>query len=45
MKLRHILLIMGCIGIAASQSTTKAVVVNLTTANWTHEKGSPTTAL
>jgi quercetin dioxygenase-like cupin family protein len=41
MKLRHIFLIMGCIGIAASQSATKAVVVNLVTANWTHEKGSP----
>jgi quercetin dioxygenase-like cupin family protein len=41
MKLRHILLIVGAIAIAAGQSSTNAIVVNLATANWTHEKGSP----
>ena len=42
MKLRHILLIMGALAVAAGQSSTQAVIVNLETANWTHEKGSPT---
>ncbi len=37
---RHILLIAGLIAVAAGQTNTKAVVVNLDTANWTHEKGS-----
>jgi|SRR5215472_5223676 len=41
MTLRHILLITGLISVAAGQTTTHAVVVNLDTANWTHEKGSP----
>jgi len=41
MKSRHILLIVGILAIAAGQTDTKAVVVNLDTANWTHEKGSP----
>jgi quercetin dioxygenase-like cupin family protein len=38
---RHILLIAGFIAIATGQTNPKAVVVNLDTANWTHEKGSP----
>jgi quercetin dioxygenase-like cupin family protein len=40
-KTRRILLIVGAITIAAGQSSTKAITVNLATANWTHEKGSP----
>jgi quercetin dioxygenase-like cupin family protein len=41
MNLRHVLPIAGAIAIAAGQSSTKTIVVNLATANWTHEKGSP----
>ncbi|HLJ48171.1 MAG TPA: cupin domain-containing protein [Bryobacteraceae bacterium] len=40
MTSRHILLIAGVIAIAAGQTNTRAVVVNLETANWEHEKGS-----
>jgi quercetin dioxygenase-like cupin family protein len=40
MKLRHLLLLMGSLAAAAGQSASKAIVVNLDTANWTHEKGA-----
>jgi quercetin dioxygenase-like cupin family protein len=40
MKSRHKLLIAGVIAIAVGQTNSKAIVVNLDTANWTHEKGS-----
>jgi hypothetical protein len=33
-------MLLGGIGIAASQSATNAIVTNLSTANWTHEKGA-----
>lgn len=35
-----VFLLLGGIGIAASQSATDAIVTNLSTANWTHEKGA-----
>ena len=41
MKLRHVLLTLGAIAIAAGQSANKAILVNLDTANWSREKGSP----
>jgi quercetin dioxygenase-like cupin family protein len=41
MRLRNVLLIVGIVAIAAGQTNTKAVAVNLDTANWTHEKGAP----
>src|SRR5277367_2038145 len=37
MKLRHMLMMMGSLAIASGQ----AVVVNLDTAKWTHDKGAP----
>src|SRR5580658_554271 len=40
MKLRHLLLLVGSVAAAAGQSASKAVVVNLDKANWTHEKGA-----
>jgi len=40
MKLRHLLLLVGTLAAAAGQSTSKAIVTNLDTANWTHEKGA-----
>jgi quercetin dioxygenase-like cupin family protein len=33
-------MLLGSIGIAASQATSKAIMTNLSTANWTHEKGA-----
>jgi quercetin dioxygenase-like cupin family protein len=41
MKLRHMSLLVGLIVIAAGQTRPKAIVINLDTANWTHENGSP----
>ena len=41
MQLKPALLILGILAIAAAQSPSKAVVVNLDTAEWTHEKGDP----
>ena len=41
MKLKPALLFLGILAIAAAQSASKAVVVNLDTANWTQEKGAP----
>ena len=41
MKFQHILLILGSLASAAGQSESKAVVINLDTANWTHGKGEP----
>jgi quercetin dioxygenase-like cupin family protein len=40
MKFRHVLLFLGSFAAAAGQSASKAIVVNLDTANWTHEKGA-----
>jgi quercetin dioxygenase-like cupin family protein len=40
MKLRQLLMILAGIGIAFSQVTPEAFVTNLSTANWTHEKGA-----
>jgi hypothetical protein len=36
----QLLMLLGGIGIAASQSATDAIVTNLSAANWTHEKGA-----
>src|ERR1022692_751569 len=40
MKSKHLLLFMGILAAATGQSTSKAIVVNLDTAKWTHEKGA-----
>jgi quercetin dioxygenase-like cupin family protein len=40
MKLRQLTLTLGILAIAVGQSSSKAIVVNLDTANWTHEKGA-----
>jgi quercetin dioxygenase-like cupin family protein len=36
----QLFVLLGSIGAAVSQSTTEAIVTNLSTANWTHEKGA-----
>src|SRR5580692_2997812 len=41
MKLKPALLFLVVLAIAAGQSASKALVVNLDTANWTREKGAP----
>ena len=41
MKIKHVLLILGTILAAAGQEPTQAIVVNLDTAKWEHEKGDP----
>jgi quercetin dioxygenase-like cupin family protein len=41
MKLTPALLFTGVLAIALAQSPSKAVIVNLDTANWTAEKGAP----
>jgi quercetin dioxygenase-like cupin family protein len=41
MKLGHMLLVLGSLATAAGQSASKAIVTNLETAHWTHEKGAP----
>jgi AraC-like DNA-binding protein/quercetin dioxygenase-like cupin family protein len=41
MKLRQLMLTLGVLAIAAGQSSSKAIFVNVGTANWTHEKGEP----
>ena len=41
MRIARVLLSLGVLAIAAGQSASKAVVVNVNTANWTHEKGAP----
>jgi quercetin dioxygenase-like cupin family protein len=41
MKLKRALLFIGVLATALGQSPSKAVVVNLDTANWTHENGAP----
>jgi quercetin dioxygenase-like cupin family protein len=40
MKLRHMPLFLGSLVIAAGQSASQAIVTDLATANWTHEKGA-----
>ena len=45
MKLRHALLTLGVVAITAGQSASKAVVTNLDTANWTHDKESDSVLL
>src|ERR1035438_2790368 len=40
MKSRHLVLVLGSFALAAGQSPSKAIVVNLDTAKWTHEKGA-----
>jgi len=40
MKLRHLLLVLTSFAIAAGQPGSKAIVVNLDTAQWTREKGA-----
>ena len=39
MKVRDILPILGSLAIAAGQSPSKAIITNLDTAKWVHEKG------
>jgi quercetin dioxygenase-like cupin family protein len=41
MEVTRALLFVGVLAIAAGQSASKAVLVNLDTANWTHEQGAP----
>jgi quercetin dioxygenase-like cupin family protein len=41
MQLKPILLSLAILTIAAAQTASKAVVVNLDSANWTREKGAP----
>ena len=41
MKFLLILPILGSVAFLAAQSGSKAIVINLNTANWTHEKGDP----
>jgi hypothetical protein len=41
MKVRHILSISGSLAIAAGQSPSKAIITNLDTAKWVHERGIP----
>jgi quercetin dioxygenase-like cupin family protein len=41
MHFNRALLFMGVLAIALGQSPSKAVIVNLDTANWTHENGAP----
>jgi len=41
MQIKHALLFLGALAIAAGQSGSQRLVVNLDTANWTHEKGAP----
>ena len=41
MRLPLILPILGSVAFLAAQSGSKAIVINLSTANWTHEKGDP----
>ena len=38
---RYILLVAGLVALAGGQTNKEAIAVNLDTANWTHEKGSP----
>jgi anti-sigma factor ChrR (cupin superfamily) len=40
MKSRRLLLFLGILAAATGQSPSKAIVVNLDTAKWTHEKGA-----
>src|ERR1700733_12588918 len=40
MKFRHLLLFLGSLAASAGQTDSKAIVVNIDTANWTHEKGA-----
>ena len=41
MKLPHALLLMGALTMAGAQTASKAVIVNLDTAKWTHGKNEP----
>jgi quercetin dioxygenase-like cupin family protein len=41
MNFRQILLIMGSLAISAGQPASNAIVTNLDTAKWTHDKGDP----
>jgi quercetin dioxygenase-like cupin family protein len=41
MKLSQMLPILGILAVATAQSPSKAVLTNLDTAKWTHEKGDP----
>jgi quercetin dioxygenase-like cupin family protein len=41
MNLKHLVLILASLALASGQSASKAIVTNLDTANWTHEKGDP----
>ena len=41
MKYKFALAVLGLAAIAAGQSGSKALLQNLETANWTHEKGDP----
>jgi quercetin dioxygenase-like cupin family protein len=40
MKLTHWALFLGSVTAAAGQTASKAIVINLDSANWTHEKGA-----
>ncbi len=40
MKLRHWALFLGSLAAVAGQTASKAIVINLDSANWTHEKGA-----
>jgi quercetin dioxygenase-like cupin family protein len=41
MNVKHLVLILASLALASGQSASKAIVTNLDTANWTHEKGDP----
>jgi quercetin dioxygenase-like cupin family protein len=41
MRLRHLLLMFGALAAASGQSASRAIVTNLDSAKWTHEKGDP----
>ncbi len=41
MNLKHLVLILVSLALASGQSASKALVTNLDTAIWTHEKGDP----
>jgi quercetin dioxygenase-like cupin family protein len=41
MKVHQALLLVGTLVIGAAQTDTSAVLINLDTAQWTHEKGDP----
>jgi len=41
MPLRHLAIVFATFAVATAQSPSQAIVTNLDTASWTHEKGAP----